>query len=265
MASVSRDREGHVEDEEQHSGHLGRRLSLRTAQVDLTLHHYGVAGASARVVLVLDASASMAGLYRRGAVADLVERVAAVAARLDAEGGMRAWTFASNPARLPDVDLAALPEWLRLHVRVGQFRLFGRPRRPRRGLLPGQTDMRAVGIQNEEHKAIAAIRAYVRDNPAPAPTLVLFFSDGGIHRDREIEAELRASVEEPVFWQFVGLGHSDYGVLTRLNTLPGRPLDNAAFFPLDDITRTSDAELYDRLLCAFPTWLTAANRAGILD
>lgn len=265
MASVSRDREAHVADEEQLPGDLRKRLSLRTAQVDLALHHYGVAAASARVVLVLGASGSMAGLYSRGVVADLVERVAAVAARLDERGGMRAWTFASNPARLPDVDLAGLPAWLRLHVRVGQFRLFGRPRRPRRGLLPGQTDMRAVGIRNEEHKAMAAVRAYVRENPAPAPTLVLFFSDGGVHRDREIEAELRASVEEPLFWQFVGLGRADYGVLSRLDTLPGRPVDNASFFTVDDIARTSDAELYDRLLCAFPPWLTAANRAGILD
>lgn len=265
MASVSRDREGHVKDEEEVPEGMRKRLSLHKEQVALSLTKHGVAGTRARVVLVLDASGSMAGLYTRGVVSDVVERMAAVAAHLTDDGTLKAWTFASHPARLPDLTLEALPLWLRLHVRVGQLSLLGRPRRRPRRLLPGQTDMRLVGIQNEEQKVIAEIRAYVRDNPVAVPTLVLFFSDGGVHRDAEIERELRGAVEEPLFWQFVGLGRSDYGVLERFDTLPGRRVDNVGFFAVDDIARTSDAELYDRLLCAFPAWLTAANRAGILD
>lgn len=129
---------------------------------------------------------------------------------------------------------------------------------------PGQVDMRSVGIQNEEQKAIAQVRSYVRENPAPVPTLVLFFSDGGVHRDAAIERELRAAVEEPIFWQFVGLGQSDYGVLERFDTLPGRRVDNVGFFAVDDVSTVPDQELYDRLLSEFPSWITAAGRAGIL-
>jgi hypothetical protein len=242
------------------------RLSLRKEQVSVSLRKHDAADAKARVVLVLDASVSMAALYSRGVVADVVERVAAVAAQLGGEGGgIRAWTFATHPARLPDLAPEELPEWLRLHVRVGQLGLFGRPRRRRRGLDPRQIDMRAVGIQNEEHRVIAEIRAYVRAHPLREPTLVLFFSDGGVHSDEEIERELRASVEEPLFWQFVGLGRADYGVLERFDTLTGRRVDNVGFFAVHDIARTSDAELYDRLLSEFPSWLTAARRAGIVE
>lgn len=176
---------------------------------------------------------------------------------------MQAWTFASRPARLPDLVIGELPEWLRLHVRVGQISLFGR-RKPPKGMLPGQVDMRAVGIQNEEQKVIAEVRAFVRDHPLPDPTLVLFFSGGGVHRDAEIERELRAAVEEPVFWQFIGLGRSDYGVLERFDNLPGRRVDNVGFFAVDDIEKVSDPELYDRLLTEFPSWLGAARQAGIL-
>lgn len=243
---------------------MRKRLSLRKEQVAVSLRKSGAAGVSARVVLVLDASGSMSFLYSGGVVADVVERMAAVAAELDDDGEMQAWTFASDPARLPDLRLGELPEWLRLHVRVGEMSLFRRSKKPRKGLQPGQVDMRSVGIQNEEQKVIAQVRDYVRANPAAVPTLVLFFSDGGVYRDAAIEKELRAAAEEPVFWQFVGLGRSNYGVLERFDTLPGRRVDNVGFFAVDDIRTVPDQELYDRLLSEFPSWLTAAGQAGIL-
>ncbi|MFD9317926.1 VWA domain-containing protein [Streptomyces sp. NPDC060053] len=243
---------------------MRKRLSLRKEQVAVSLSKRGAVGISARIVLVLDASGSMAFLYSRGVVADVVERMAAVAAQLDDDGEMQAWTFASDAARLPDLRLGELPEWLRLHVRVGEISLFRRGKKPRKGTEPGQVDMRSVGIQNEEQKAIAQVRSYVRENPAAAPTLVLFFSDGGVYRDALIERELREAVEEPIFWQFVGLGRSNYGVLERFDTLPGRRVDNVGFFSVDDISTVPDQELYDRLLSEFPSWITAAGRAGIL-
>lgn len=242
---------------------MRKRLSLRKQQIAVSLTKHGLAKLTARVILVLDASGSMSGLYTRGTVAGVTERMAAVAAQLDDDGEMQAWTFASNPARLPDLVVGELPEWLALHVRVGQVSLFGR-KKPPKGLLPGQVDMRAVGIQNEEQKVIAEVRAFVRDHPVPDPTLVLFFSDGGVYRNDEIERELRAAVEEPVFWQFIGLGRSQYGVLERFDTLPGRRVDNVGFFAADDIEKVPDAELYDRLLSEFPSWLTAARQLGIL-
>ncbi|MFB6505405.1 MULTISPECIES: VWA domain-containing protein [unclassified Streptomyces] len=242
---------------------MRKRLSLRKQQVLVSLNKHGVAGLRARVVVVLDASGSMSGLYRRGTVAGVVERMVAVAAQLDDDGEMQAWTFATNPARLPDLAVGDLPEWLGLHVRVGQSGGFIR-RKPPRGLLPGQIDMRTVGIQNEEQKVIAEVRAHVRAHPVPDPTLVLFFSDGGVYRNKEIEQELRAAADEPVFWQFVGLGSSQYGVLERFDTMPGRRVDNVGFFAVDDIERISDQELYDRVLSEFPSWLRAARQAGIL-
>ncbi|MGW7277586.1 VWA domain-containing protein [Streptomyces sp. NPDC054844] len=241
---------------------MRKRLSLRKEQVAVSLSKHGAAGVTARVILVLDASGSMSFLYSKGVVTDVVERMAAVAAQLDDDGEMQAWTFASTPARLPDLRIGELPEWLRLHVRVGEISLFRRGRK--KGLHPEQVDMRAVGIQNEEQKVIAEVRSYVRDNPASAPTLVLFFSDGGVYRNAEIERELREAVEEPVFWQFVGLGRSNYGVLERFDTLPGRRVDNVGFFAVDDISTVPDPELYDRLLSEFPSWIAAAGRAGIL-
>ncbi|MGW3408016.1 VWA domain-containing protein [Streptomyces sp. NPDC000888] len=250
--------------EEQLPLDMRKRLSLRKEQVAVSLKKHGAAGVRARVILVLDASGSMSGLYYKGVVADVVERMVAVAAELDDDGVMQAWTFASHAARLPDLSPGELPEWLELHVRVGELTLFRRSKKPRKGLRPGQVDMRAVGIQNEEQKVIAEVRAYVREHPAADPTLVLFFSDGGVYRNKEIEKELREAVEEPVFWQFVGLGRSNYGVLERFDELPGRRVDNVGFFAVDDIAGLPDPELYDRLLSQFPAWVTAARQLGIV-
>lgn len=229
----------------------------------ISLEKQGAAGLTARVILVLDASGSMSFLYSKGVVSDVVERMAAVAAQLDDDGTMQAWTFATNAARLPDLAVGELPHWLSLHVRVGEASLFRR-KKPRKGLKDGQLDMRDIGIQNEEQKAITQVRTYVRENPSEAPTLVLFFSDGGVYRNAEIERELRAAVPEPIFWQFVGLGRSRYGVLERFDTLPGRRVDNVGFFAVDDIGTVPDQELYDRLLSEFPSWVRAAGQAGIL-
>ncbi|ARX84819.1 stress response protein [Streptomyces alboflavus] len=242
---------------------MRKRLSLRKEQVAVSLRKRGAEGVTARVILVLDASGSMSFLYSKGIVADVVERMAAVAAQLDDDGEMQAWTFASHPARLPDLRLGELPDWLKFHVRVGEVGIFRRGKR-KKGLRDDQVDMRDVGIQNEEQRVIAQVRAYVRENPAAAPTLVLFFSDGGVYRNSEIERELRDAVEEPIFWQFVGLGKSNYGVLERFDTLPGRRVDNVGFFAVDDISTVPDPELYDRLLSEFPDWMRAAKREGII-
>ncbi|MFD0416538.1 VWA domain-containing protein [Streptomyces sp. NPDC127108] len=242
---------------------MRKRLSLRKEQVAVSLRKRGAEGVTARVILVLDASGSMSFLYSKGIVADVVERMAAVAAQLDDDGEMQAWTFASHPARLPDLRIGELPDWLKFHVRVGEVGIFRRGKR-KKGLRDDQVDMRDVGIQNEEQRVIAQVRAYVRENPAAAPTLVLFFSDGGVYRNNEIEQELRDAVEEPIFWQFVGLGKSNYGVLERFDTLPGRRVDNVGFFAVDDISTVPDPELYDRLLSEFPDWIKAAKREGIL-
>ncbi len=135
---------------------MRKRLELRKKQVAVSLTKRGATGLRARVILVLDASGSMSRLYDKGVVAGVVERMAAVAAQLDDDGRMQAFTFASNSARLPDLVLGDMPEWIRLHVRVGEMKGFGR----RRNLAAGQIDMRTVGIQNEEQKVIADVRAW---------------------------------------------------------------------------------------------------------
>jgi hypothetical protein len=219
------------------------RLNLRKQQVLVSLAKRGAAGIRARVIVVLDASGSMHGLYKRGVVTQAVERMAAVAAQLDDDGAMQVWAFANLARQLPDLTIADLPRWLSGNV---------------------STRPSGVGGSNNEPVVIDQVRRWIAANPAPDPTLVLFFSDGGVHRNAEIERQLRAAAQEPTFWQFIGLGRSNYGILERFDRMQGRVVDNVGFFAVDDISTVSDAELYDRLLHEFPTWIPEVRRLGIL-
>jgi hypothetical protein len=71
------------------------------------------------------------------------------------------------------------------------------------------------------------VKAY---STGPLPAFVIFITDGGISQSSEIQAILRTASEYPIFWQFVGLGGTGYGVLEELDTMPGRVVDNANFF-----------------------------------
>ena len=92
--------------------------------------------------------------------------------------------------------------------------------------------------------------------------VVLFLHDGGLYDDESVEQAVRDAVDDPIFWQFVGLGDSDYGILERLDTLTDRRVDNTGFFALDDIDQVDDRDLYSRLLGELPSWVRAYYPPG---
>lgn len=54
-------------------------------------------GVTARVALVLDASGSMDGQYRRGDVQKVVNRLMPLAIHFDDDGSFECWAFAQKP------------------------------------------------------------------------------------------------------------------------------------------------------------------------
>ena len=88
------------------------------------------------------------------------------------------------------------------------------------------------------------------------PVYVLFISDGGVGSSRQMQNILTKASNLPIFWQFVGIGGYNYGVLEKLDTMQGRIVDNCNFFALDRIDSMPDEQLYEMLLTEFPIWLT---------
>jgi len=226
-----------------------QQLDLRKREVHKVLLTKGAAGERARVLLVIDKTGSMQKQYRTKVVHRVVERMVPVAVQLDDDGTLEPYLYARSFARLPDLRVADLDGWPEEFLHLGGTH--------------GGIDYNALGNSNDEIPIMTEIVDGLRGRRTP--TLVLFFTDGGFSRRREITELIRTAAHLPAFWQFVGIGRANYGLLTKLDELPDRVVDNAGFFAVDDIDGVSDAELYQRLLSEFPDWLRAARAAGIVS
>ena len=205
------------------------------------LEKKGLTNEVARVALVLDISGSMTGRYKNGTVQEIVNKTLPLAVQFDDDGALDFWYYGTTCRRMEDVTMrsyqSAVPEdW--------------------RGL------MRKLGGCNNEPAVMQEIIDEYRTSRLPA--YVLFITDGGVSNARKIKSLLTEASRYPVFWQFVGVGGSRYGVLEELDTMTGRYVDNANFFALDDFRSVSDQELYSRLLGEFPDWLREVRRRGMI-
>ena len=121
---------------------------------------------------------------------------------------------------------------------------------------------KVIGYCNEETKVMQEVINEYRGSSMPA--YVVFISDGGVSDTAGITRMMIEASQMPIFWQFVGVRGSDYGILERLDDMQGRFIDNASFFALDDFMSVDKTELYNRLLNEFPAWLKAARAKGII-
>ncbi|MEV6253770.1 VWA domain-containing protein [Nocardia sp. NPDC051911] len=224
------------------------KLDLRKREVAKVLIDKDAFGIRARVVLVIDKTGSMQRQYRDQVVHRVVQRMIPVATQLDDDGTLEAYLYALSFAKLPDITVEHGDDWARTYLHLGGTH--------------GDIDYDRLGGRNDELPVMRDIIDSLR--PGGRPTLVLFFTDGGFAKKREITALMREAARLPAFWQFVGLGRANYGLLRALDELSDRAVDNAGFFALDDIDQVDDAQLYARLLGEFPDWLRAARNAGIL-
>ena len=238
-----------VPGEEKVSLEKRQKLDLRKREVHEVLLEKGAAHQRARVILVIDKTGSMAELYKRKIIHNVVERMVPVAIQLDDDGVLEVYLYARSYMRLPDLHVADLDHWADTHLHL-------------KGVVDG-VDYNAIGHGNDEIPIINAVLDDIRPDD-PTPTLVLFFTDGGFAKKAEIAALISKASHRPAFWQFVGLGNARYGVLERLDEMDGRVVDNVGFFALDDVDQVDDAELYRRLLGELPDWLRAARAAGVL-
>ena len=195
----------------------------------------------ARVALVMDISGSMHRSYQDGTVQEIVNKIVPLAVQFDDDGELDFWYYGTTCRRMPSVNLQnyekAVPaDWKNLRSFLG-------------------------GMNNEPEVIKEVVAEYEK---IKIPAYVTFITDGGVSRTNEIKNLLISASRLPIFWQFVGVRGSGYGVLEKLDTLAGRYVDNANFFALDDFKTVPNSELYSRLLNEFPTWLKEIKHKGII-
>jgi len=218
-------------------------IDLRKKIVQITLEKKNLTGVIARVGVVLDITGSMRNLYNNGTVQEVVERILAVACKFDDNQSLDVWVYDTEFSRLPPVTEQDLGRYVFTHI------------------LNNRT-IHKFGRNNEPPVMEDIIKKYTEEEPDSTPVFIIFINDGGVVKSTK-NVIMAASVQ-PIFWQFVGIGNSDFEVLKQLDTMKGRLVDNANFIHLDHIEKVTDEDLYDQLLNEFPLWLSAAKEKRIL-
>lgn len=160
---------------------LKKKLSLEKAEktgnasiIDLTkksmvqLEKKNLLGITARVALVLDASGSMDGQYRRGDVQKVVNRLMPLAIHFDDDGSFESWAFAAKTTQLDEVTLNNVNDFINTTQR-------------------GWKNWQVGARFNQEIPAIEAVIDYYQKFKDKIPTFVLFISDGGVGSRREMQ------------------------------------------------------------------------------
>ncbi|AFZ19596.1 TerD family protein [Allocoleopsis franciscana] len=249
----------HTQDTKQQPINITKKanISLLKAKVDIVLKKKDIANVIARVALVLDISGSMMHQYSSGAVQAFLERIVPVASRLDDNKTLDIWFFGSRFKRTKSVTEATVDGYIQKECGENKKTFL---------ILKTSSLMKELGFGNNEPLVILdVIKKYIQEKPSKLPTFVIFLSDGGVTDEQGIKTAMVDAAKYPIFWQFVGLAGSSYGILEKLDTMSGRLVDNADFFHVDDLGKITDEQLYERLLNEFPSWLKAARLKGILN
>lgn len=214
----------------------------------ISLEKKSMTEATAKVVLVLDISASMTRRYSSGEVDRLVQRILALGLNMDDDGSIEVYAFGSGAYRIGVAD-------------AGNYKTFV-PDMLKQRRLEGSTHYGATIKMIREDYGSASDFGQV-------PVYVMFVTDGDTNDKALTEAQIRDASSEGIFWQFMGIGgngifSSGFDFLEKLDDLKGRKIDNCDFFSVESADKPTDTELYDKLMTEYPGWITAATAAGVL-
>ena len=256
-----------------------------TKRAAVTLEKRGLGEHTARVALCLDISASMSMLYRSGKVQALVERVLALGLRFDDNAEVDVFLFGRDGHEAGSVGLNSYQGWT--DRMLSQWRLEG-----------GTDYAAAMHLIRKQYFGSGGKRK--KPHSDSQPVYVMFVTDGHTTSEQATKDHVMSSSYEPLFWQFMGIGRSSKSVdapaaaqapqppvsqsrfarrmqamtanwgdgtfrfLEELDDMPGRFLDNADFFCVQDPANLSDEQLFELMMSAYPTWLQQAQAQGLL-
>lgn len=195
----------------------------------------------ARVALVLDFSGSMENMFRDGTVQAAIERIMPIASQFDDDGELDLWIFSNGFNRLESVNI---DNFYGIAKKIYSKYTMGGTR-----YSPVMKDV---------------LDKYTKEDPNKLPAYIFFLTDGDNFDKLDTESLIVKNCEQPIFWQFIGLGKDDMSFLENLDDMKGRSIDNADFFRLEKPNNISDEDLYAKIFSEYPEWVKEVKEKGII-
>lgn len=235
-----------------------------TKKAGIILEKKKLNGVQAEIVLAIDRSGSMSSLYQNGTVQEIVERLLGIGMNMDVDKEIDVFQFNNSFNYVGSVTESNHVNFVKnknmtvsggtnyapvMNAVIDEYGTSLNSIQAPKGLLGG--------LFSKKKAEVSVVK------PAH-PTFVFFITDGNNFDPSEAERVVRDSSNQPIFWQFVGIGREKFSFLQKLDDLSGRHVDNADFFKVDDIKNVTDEELYGKLLTEFPDWLSEVKAKGML-
>ncbi len=239
-------------------------INLRKDLVSQIATKKGIGNIKAQVVLVLDYSGSMEGMYNSGFVQRVIERLVPVAMQFDDNGEMELYLFQNSCMKHPKNVTASSVDGIVKREILGKYSWGGTAYAPPIKKILEDYVPQAVQEKKSMFGSMFGGKPNVTGNTKD-PVYVIFVTDGDNSDKANAEAAIKEASKYGVFFQFVGIGNASMAFLDRLDTMEGRVVDNANFQQFNDIDKIDDTTLYENLLTEFPGWINLAKNAGILS
>jgi hypothetical protein len=228
------------------------KLNLRKEAVIDLKKRANIEHQKAQVILALDYSGSMTGLYKDGTVQDTLERILPLGLAFDDNGEVDFYIFENGCKKLPEnINLYNIGGYINNKI-LGKYNMGGTNYAPIINQIVSDFGNPSTGWFSS------------KSEPASLPTYVIFITDGENSDKNAATKAIQEASKHGIFFQFIGIGNESFNFLKQLDTMTDRFIDNANFFKIPNLRNTSDDELYKLLLAEFPSWLNIARSNALI-
>lgn len=202
----------------------------KKSKISLNVH-------KAKVAVVMDKSGSMHCDFYNGNVQALLTRLLPLALKFDDNGELEVFVFDTNCKLItPSMTINNFSSYVNTNI-----------------VNKGYAPMGGTSYAPVIKTTLKKMDCYNKNNSIPC--FVIVITDGENDDKMQTDEAIRMSSQFPIFYQFIGIGSSQFYYLQQLDNLTGRKVDNTAFISCRDISSMSDDELYAKLLEQYPQWL----------
>lgn len=204
-----------------------------TKKVEFVLTKRGILNIPCQVKLCMDRSGSMRTLYNNNTVQKIVERILAIAMKVDKDGVVDMWAFHDDAIEIKPVTENLIEGYVQKYVSGIDY--------GGTNYAPALQEMIDSSIPK---KSIFGIFGKANNEKDPDPAFCVMVTDGVCSDKRASEKVIQGAQDKNIYFQLVGIGSDSFTFLREM----GDKYPNCGFVDVHDPQGISDEELYEKLI-----------------